>query len=158
MSTFLYIGETVSFEEKGVWILLTVAVGAYAVYLFLILGGSPEVPLTEREFAIPMLWTIGGAIVAGIVLTILTGIITGIISRRGDVDKKDARDRQIEHFGERVGQSFVVIGGVGALLLAMVEAPYFWIANALYLGFVLSGILGGIAKLVAYRRGLPASW
>ena len=147
-----------TFEEKGVWILLTVAVAAYAVYLFLILGGPADVPLAERAYVVPMLWTIGGAIVAGIVLTILTGILTGIISRRGDIDKKDARDRQIDHFGERVGQSFLVIGGVGSLLLAMVEAPYFWIANALYLGFVLSGILASITKLVAYRRGLPASW
>lgn len=147
-----------SFEEKGVWILLTVSVGAYAVYLLLILGGDPSIPLADRDFAVPMLWTIGGAIVAGIVLTIIVSIITGIVSRRSDIDKKDARDRQIEHFGERVGQSFVVIGAVGALLLAMLEAPYFWIANAIYLGFVLSGILASIAKLVAYRRGLPASW
>lgn len=147
-----------SFEERGVWIMLTVAVGAYAVYLSIILSGDQSVPLPERDFAIPMLWTIGGAIVVGIVLTIIVSIVSGIITRRGEVDKKDARDRQIEHFGERVGQSFLVIGGVGALLLAMVEAPYFWIANALYLGFVLSGILASIAKLVAYRRGLPTSW
>ena len=72
-----------SFEERGVWILLTVAVAAYAVYLFLILGGPADVPLVDRPYVVPMLWTIGGAIVAGIVLSIFSGILTGIISRRG---------------------------------------------------------------------------
>ena len=33
----------------------------------------------------------------------------------------------------------------------------FWIANVIYLGFVLSGIVASIAKLVAYRRGFQ-SW
>lgn len=41
-----------------------------------------------------------------------------------------------------VGQSFVVIGGVAALLMAMAEWEHFWIANVIYLAFVLSAILG----------------
>lgn len=142
-----------SFEERGVWILLTVAVGAYAVYLSLILSGPADVPLAERAYVVPMLWTIGGAIVAGIVLTIIAGILTGIISRRGQIDKKDQRDKEINRLGDHIGSSFVTIGGVSALILAWIEAPYFWIANVIYLGFVLSGIVGSVAKLVAYRRG-----
>ena len=39
--------------------------------------------------------------------------------------------------------------------MAMAEWDWFWIANTMYLGFALSGILEGIAKVVAYRRGLP---
>lgn len=142
-----------SFEERGVWILLTVAVGAYAVYLSLILSGPADVPLAERAYVVPMLWTIGGAIVAGIVLTIIAGILTGIVSRRGQIDKKDQRDKEINRLGDHIGSSFVAIGGVSALILAWIEAPYFWIANVIYLGFVLSGIVGSVAKLVAYRRG-----
>jgi hypothetical protein len=37
----------------------------------------------------------------------------------------------------------------------MIEADWFWIANLIYLCFVLSGILSWIVKAVAYRRGLP---
>ena len=37
--------------------------------------------------------------------------------------------------------------------MAMAEADHFWIANVIYLAFVLSAILGSIAKIVAYRRG-----
>ncbi len=144
-----------SSEERSAWTMLGVTVGAYAVYLSLVLGGSSELPLAEHPYVIPMLWTIGGAIVANVVVTIVTAIVRGLALRHTEKDKKDQRDREIYHFGERVGQSFIVIGGVGALVLAMVQAPYFWIANALYLGFVLSAILASITKIVAYRRGMP---
>ena len=39
----------------------------------------------------------------------------------------------------------------------MVEADWFWIANTLYLGFILSAMLGSATKLGLYRTGLP-SW
>jgi hypothetical protein len=67
--------------------------------------------------------------------------------------KKDQRDREIYRFGEYIGQSFVVIGGVTALLMAMAEWDHFWIANVIYLTFVLSAILGSVTKIIAYRRG-----
>jgi hypothetical protein len=60
-------------------------------------------------------------------------------------------------FEEFIGQSFVVLGGVGALVMSIAEADYFWISNAIYLTFVLSAIVASVAKIVAYRRGLP-SW
>jgi cell division protein FtsW (lipid II flippase) len=99
-----------------------------------------------------MLWTIGAAIIASIVLNIAIAIASP-----KEAGKKDQRDRQINRFGEYIGQSFVVAGGVTALLLTLAEADYFWIANAIYLGFVLSALLGSTAKIVAYRRGFP-SW
>ena len=37
----------------------------------------------------------------------------------------------------------------------MLEVDWFWIANALYLGFVLSALLGSVTKIGLYRRGLP---
>jgi hypothetical protein len=37
--------------------------------------------------------------------------------------------------------------------LALTEAPYFWIANAMYVVFVIAGISAAAAKLVLYRRG-----
>jgi hypothetical protein len=51
----------------------------------------------------------------------------------------------------------VVLGAVAALALALFQAPWFWIANAVYLAFVLSAVVGASARLVAYRRGMP-SW
>lgn len=140
-----------SYEEKGVWVFLTIAIAGYGVYLGLVLpqlltGASVE----KIDWVVPMLWTIGGAIVAGIVGRILVEIVSPSDSTRGDV-----RDKEIDRLGERVGSSFIVIGGVGALALAMLDADAFWIANALYLGFVLSAILSSVTKVIVYRKGVP---
>ncbi len=35
----------------------------------------------------------------------------------------------------------------------MLEADYFWIANALYLSFVVAMVVSAVVKIVAYRRG-----
>ena len=140
-----------SYEEKGTWVFLAIAVTGYAVYLFLVLpqflAGEP---VADIDWVTPMLWTIGGAIVAGIIGRILVEIVSPSESTKGDI-----RDKEIDRLGERVGSSFVVIGGVGALILAMFDVDTFWIANALYLGFVISGVLSAVTKLVAYRRGVP---
>ena len=137
-----------SFEEKRAWIMLVVSVCAYAIYMSIIAGRAGGAPLAGVTYAETMLWSIGGAIVAGIILN-----IGAAIAAPKEADRKDERDREIHRFGEYVGQSFVVLGGVTALGLALAEAAYFWIANAIYLAFVLSAVLGSTAKLVAYRRG-----
>ncbi|MCG2622463.1 hypothetical protein LVY72_11115 [Arthrobacter sp. I2-34] len=138
-------------EERSTWIMLAVAVGGYATYLAVVLGQAAGTPLAEVPYVAAMLWTIGGAILVSIVLNILAGIVL-----RDGAGKKDQRDREIYRFGEYTGQAFLVIGGVAALVMAMAEVPHFWIANTIYLAFVLSAVLGSVAKLVAYRRGLPA--
>ena len=136
---------SVSFDEKVAWAYLVVAVLGYAVYLILlgVNGPGAYVPL--------LIGTVVGSIVANILARI--GIS---ISNPREADKRDQRDREIKVFGERVGQDVVVIGALAALVLALFETPWFWIANAVYLAFVLSAVVGSIATLVAYRKGLPA--
>jgi hypothetical protein len=145
-----------SSEERSAWVMLVVTIIAYGTYLVIVLGQSTGPanpgPLAEAPYVPTMLWSIGGAILASILLN----IVSGILSPR-TAGKKDVRDRDIYRFGERIGQSFLVIGGVAALALAMLEAPYFWIANAVYLAFVLSSVFSSTSRVIAYRRGLP-SW
>jgi hypothetical protein len=50
----------------------------------------------------------------------------------------------------------LAIGAAGALVLTMAGVAHFWIAQALYLAFVLDALVSSIVKIVAYRRGLPA--
>jgi MFS family permease len=145
MSSLFYLG-TVTHEEKRAWILGIAAMVSYAVYLVVVLGRAGERPLAEVPYVATLLWTVGASIVASIAASILAAMI----SKDGE---KDQRDREIGRFGEYVGHSFVVIGAVAALLLAMAEAPHFWIANAVYLAFTLSAILGSVARIFAYRRG-----
>ncbi|MCS5719685.1 hypothetical protein N1027_16250 [Herbiconiux sp. CPCC 205763] len=137
-----------SFEERNTWAFLFIAVAAYLCYVVIVLVVAGGRPLVEVDYGPIMLSTIGAAIVAGI----LANIVISTIWRKG-AGKADQRDKEISRFGDHVGQAFVVIGAVVAMLLAIVQFDYFWIANAVYLAFVLSALLGSIAKLVAYRRG-----
>ena len=139
-----------SFEEKSAWILGGLAVGTYAAYLTIILGRVGDTPLVEVPYASTLLWMIGISIAAAIVLHVLVAM-----AAPRDANKKDRRDKEIDRFGEYIGQSFAVAGGVAALGMSMAELDYFWIANVIYLGFVVSAVVGSAAKIVAYRRGLP---
>ena len=149
MSVSLYI-DRMAIEEKRAWIMLVVSVAAYAIYLSTVLSRAGDTPLVDVPYAGALIWTVIGAIVASIVLHIVVAIVSG-----QGMEKPDARDREIGRFGEAMGQSFVVIGAVSAMLMAMLELPYFWIANVIYLCFLLSSVLGSIARIIAYRSGLP---
>lgn len=140
--------EWMSFEEKSAWVMGAVAAGAYGVYLAIVLGVAGAMPLADVPYVAPLLWTVGASVAVSIALHIVMGI-----SASEEAGKKDQRDKEINRFGEYIGQSFVVIGGVSALLMAMAELDHFWIANVIYLTFVLSALLGSVAKIVAYRRG-----
>ncbi|MEV4483772.1 hypothetical protein AB0K04_26715 [Micromonospora coxensis] len=137
-----------AFEEKRAWIMAVVAVVAYACYVAVVVGRADDVPLADVPYAAALLWTVGGAIVAAIVLH----IVVSIVSPEG-ANQADQRDREIHRVGEHIGQSFVVVGAVAALGMALARWDHFWIANVVYLGFVLSAVVGSAARIVAYRRG-----
>ncbi|GAA0435514.1 hypothetical protein Acor_56010 [Acrocarpospora corrugata] len=140
-------------EEKRAWVLIVVSLGAYTIYVVTILGRAGDGPLADVAYAGALLWTIGGAIVAAIVAHIAMAIAGG-----HGADRTDERDREINQVTERIGQSFVVIGALAALVMAIAELRHFWIANAVYLAFVLSSVLSSFAKIVAYRRGGFQTW
>jgi len=96
-----------------------------------------------------LLWTAGASMVANMAGRILVETASPSDSRRSDV-----RDREIYRFGEYASRWFLVAGAAAALVMAMAKADYFWIANVIYLGFVLWAVAGSVLKLVAYRRGL----
>ena len=138
-----------SYEEKGTWVYLVASAGAYAVYLTIILGRLLRSPAAEVPYISVLLWTAGASIAASILGRVLVGTASPSDSRRGDV-----RDKEIYRFGEYASRWFLVAGAAAALLMAMARWDYFWIANVIYLGFVLWAVAGSVLKLVAYRRGL----
>lgn len=137
-------------EEKRAWTMLVVSVVAYAVYATVVLSRAGGGPLTDTPYAGVLLWTVGGAIVANVVAEIGMGVVNPRASR-----VKDVRDREIGRLGDHVGQAFVVIGAVSAMLMALAEWDWFWIANVVYLCFVLSAVVGSLTKVIVYRRGVP---
>ena len=70
-----------------------------------------------------------------------------------DAGKADQRDKEVNRLGEYVGGIVLAVGMIVPFGLAMAEAQHFWIANAMYLAFVVGTLTGTSVKLVAYRRG-----
>lgn len=135
--------------EKRAWCLLAASVGAYAWYV-VVVARRIDGPVQETPYVTALLWSLGAAIV----LNIAAETVLSIFNPRG-ARKKDERDRAIDRLGDQVGQAFVVIGGLVALLMALAEWHWFWIANVLYLGFVLSAVLGSVAKIIMNRSTIP---
>ena len=140
-----------TYEERTTWAQLLVAIVGTLAYVVIVLGKADGGPLVDVAYQSTMLWVIGLSIVASILLSIAFSILSGERSFRSD-----QRDKEISAFGTRMGQAWIVIGALAAMLMAMAEWDWFWIANAIYFGFVLSArCFEGVAKVVAYRRGIP---
>jgi hypothetical protein len=133
-------------EEKRAWIMLVVTVVAYTTYVIVVLSRAHGAALTTTAYVAPLVWSIVLAILANIVLDIATSLGMPSSERR-----RDTRDKEIARVGDLTGQSFLVIGGLAALVLSLVEANWFWISNVLYLGFVLSAVLGSATRIAGYR-------
>ena len=137
-----------SAEEKRAWIMAVVTGGAYAAYVTLVMSEAGGGAIAGAPYVATMLWTIGIAVLATVVLDAVAAIASP-----SECDKKDQRDREIYRFGEYIGHWVLVAGAVAALGMSMARLDYFWIANVIYLAFVASAILASVAKIVAYRRG-----
>ena len=138
-----------SYEEKGTWVYLVTSAGAYLVYLVIMVGRVASTPAGRVPYVAVLLWTVVASIVASIVGRVLVEA-----ARPSDSRQADVRDKEIYRSGEYVSRWFLVAGAAAALLMAMARWDYFWIANVIYLGFVLWAVGGSVLKLVAYRRGL----
>ncbi len=140
-----------SFTEKSSWVYAVIAIVFPVAYVAMMASELQPTPVAEIEYQLPLLGAIGAAIVAAILAHIAIAI-----AAPGDVGKEDERDRRIDHHGEYATGLALAIGMFVPLGLTLLEVEHFWIASAMYLAFAISGFIGTIVKIVAYRRGLPA--
>src|SRR5262249_37310278 len=131
------------------WVYLVTSIGAYAVYLVIVLGRLGATPVADVHYVAALLWTGAASAVANMVLRTAVETASPSESRRADV-----RDKEISRVGEYASRWFIIAGAAAGLFLAMARVDQFWIANAIYLGFVLWAVAGSIVRIVAYRRGL----
>jgi hypothetical protein len=135
----------VSYEEKSAWIMVFLAVTLYAAYVVVVLGRADDgTALVDVDYIRPVLTTIGASIVGSIVLHMFIG---------GTDRRTDQRDKEISRRGDVVGTGAMVAGALGAMVMAMAEWDHFWIANLLYLSFVVTAILTNVTRIVTYRAG-----
>jgi len=147
------------FEEKLTWVNVFVALGVAATYFVVVLTPLGEVAAAEIAYQRPLLIAVGASIVLTIIGAILTAIgtaVSGELSGRdatADIERKDERDADINRRGDLLGYYVASAGALGVMALTMLEVDYFWIANSLYLSFVIAALVSAIFKLVLYHRG-----
>ena len=138
-----------SYEEKGVWAQLLSFVGAYIAYLAIVVPRLFHEPAAQVSYLPPLLvTTLAAVFVAMVVRSALE------LARPSDTGKADVRDRDIKRFGEHASRWCLIGGAAAGLIGANARWDYFWIANVIYLGFVLWAVASSVLRLVAYRRGL----
>ena len=129
-------------EEKRAWIYAAVA-------LVVPIGYFAYVFANDRDYVVPLLVATGVAMVANMVLTIVA-----VAVRPQDVGPKDERDRQIDRVANGVGFFVMSLATLVPLVLTILEVEHFWIAQALYLAFVLAAIAQAVTRIVGYRWGV----
>ena len=138
-----------SYEERGVWAYLLSSVAAYIAYVAIVVPRLIHTPAAQVSYLLPLLVT---TLASVFVATVVRSAVE--VARPSDSSKADARDRDIARFGVYASRWFVVGGALAGFFLAVRRLDYFWIANVIYLGFVLWAVVGSVLRLVAYRRGL----
>jgi hypothetical protein len=138
-----------AYEEKGVWTQLFSSAGAYIAYLAIVVPRLFHTPAAHVSYLLPLLvTTLASVFIATVVRSALE------VARPSDSSKADVRDRDIARFGEHASRWCVVGGAAAGFGMALGHWDYFWIANVIYLGFVLWAVVGSVLRLVAYHQGL----
>ena len=137
-----------TYEEKGAWVYGLVAIVVWAVYAGVVLRLADGGPLVDVDYTSVLLRTVA----VSVVLTAVGRVVVEMV-RPSETQKADVRDREIERRGEYVGGIVLGAGMVGPFALTMAEADHFWIANAMYLAYVLAAVVASVVKVVVYRRG-----
>jgi hypothetical protein len=131
------------FEEKFTWVSAVLSTGVAAVYFAIVFDQMRTVPVEQIAYQRPLLIAIGALIALTVLGSILIAIGSAISARikgngsADDINRRDERDTDINRRGELIGYYVSSGGALGALALAMLRCDQFWIANALYLSFVV---------------------
>lgn len=132
------------YQERNIWAQLLGTLPALAVYLLL-------APWNRDDWIWAMVWAVVAGAGVAIVVSIGWNLAAGV--RRGVDTRLDERDTHISHVSERVGQAFLVIAAITAIILCAVQATPFLIAQTLFLGFLVSAVVSAATSAVMYRVG-----
>lgn len=132
------------YGEKHTWAYLTTAVTVPVVYTVYMLTRLAETPAADIAFQRPL--------IIAVIASIVMNMFVAPMPRKG-IDRRDQRDTDINRRGEHIGFFVLAFAMLGPFALAMTEADHFWIANAMYLVYVLNAVTSSTVKLVLYHRG-----
>lgn len=137
-----------TFHEKSQWAYAFAAFVTAAVYFAWLAIQLGDLPAEDINYRGAMLWTIG---ISMLIHSLGTGMVRG--STPKGQDRPDPRDSDVNRRGDAL--SFYVFSSLAAipLVLALAEAPVFWVANVLFAAFAFTAVFGVVVKSVLYRKG-----
>lgn len=143
--------EEIGFEERHQYVGLALNVVSFVAYLAIVATRAltDDVSLTKVAWQGPMLLIVG--VCGG-----LYGIGYGIARARQTGRVKDARDGDIERYGDATGGGLLGVTVFVSLLLLALNVDTFWIAHNLLYGSWFASFVGSASKAAAYREGIPS--
>lgn len=135
-----------TFTEKSNWVVLILSLVTFVWYAAMIVPPALANPVAKVGYEQAIVVTIVFFVVANIV-----GNVIAAASNLPEADRTDQRDREINHFGTRVGNFLMIAASCAAMVLAMTKQDYFWIGNTLYLGGMAASLLSSSLKIAAYH-------
>lgn len=143
--------------ERSVWVTVVVFPLVGLAYLAVVLSRATGMPVAQVSWEVPMLWAMGLLVVSIVLGTVASAIATGVRAAAAgedpQFDEGDVRDAQIEQLGNARAFTATSVGGLAGIILAMLDADPFWIANAIFLAGIVGGVVGAVTRLRAYRAG-----
>lgn len=143
--------EEISFTEGVVYGGLALSVVTMVAYLAIVLTRifTDDVSVTEVAWQGPMLLivAIGGVLFTG-------GY--GIARLRHPGPVEDARDKEIERYGEAINGGLVGLTVFVSIILLALNVDSFWVAHNLFLGSWFASFAGTAGRVAAYREGIPS--
>ena len=139
-----------TFQEKSILINVTALVIGAIAYAALVIPLAAGVPVDEVAYQ-PLM------IVGVVLLTVIVvaGHVVVAVARPAEASAgMDEREKLIGWRGQSAGGYVLAVGVFVAICLAMVEVPWFWIANVLAAMWVLAEVVAGLVKLALFRRGI----
>ena len=122
-----------SFQAKSNLAMFVIIALVYGLYFAVILSWAQSTPVEDIAYQPLLVLTVVPVVVLAIIAHILLAIV-----RPSEAGQTDERDRLIDLRGESVGGVVLAVFAFGAILLAMVEAHQFWLAQALVAGIVVA--------------------
>ncbi len=139
-----------SFKEKSIWISLIATIIIFGFYF------SKTFPLFRNfdDNNTEMVMLFIGVVILMIIVQIISHIVLAVFNRKDAEAGEDERDKLVELKATRIAH-FVLITGVWltASCLLITKSPLM-LVNIMIFFFILSEVLGFIAQLFYYRKGI----
>jgi hypothetical protein len=143
--------EDFSFTERVLYAGLAFSLVSMLAYVAIVLTRvfTDDVSVTKVAWQGPMLLVV--AIGGG-----LYGIGYGVarLVHKGKVE--DARDKEIERYGESINGGLVGLTVFVSIILLALEVEPFWVAHNLFLGSWFASFVSSAGRVGAYREGIPS--